>query len=105
MSLNDRRNEFESRYQHDQELRFRIEARRNKLVGLWAAAKLGRDGAEADAYAQEVVKASFAKPGDEGVFDKVRADFDAAGVDQSEHQIRRNIAESLLEAERQVTAE
>ncbi|MFD2238528.1 DUF1476 domain-containing protein [Aureimonas populi] len=104
MSMDDRRNEFESRYARDQELLFRIEARRNKLVGLWAAGKLGKEGAEAEAYAQEVLKASFARPGEEGVFDKVRADFDAANVDQSDHQIRRQLAESFSEAERQITA-
>ncbi|WP_185982761.1 DUF1476 domain-containing protein [Aureimonas mangrovi] len=104
MSLNDRRNDIESRYAHDQEMKFKIEARRNKLVGLWAAEKLGKTGAEADEYAQETVKASFMRPGDEGVFAKLRADFDAANVDQSDHQIRRHLAELLVEAEAQVAA-
>ena len=102
MSLNDRRNDFESRYAHDQELRFKIEARRNKLLGLWAAGKLGKTGPDADAYAQEMVRVNFAKPGDEGVFQKVRADFDAAAVDQSDHQIRRHLAELLIAAETQI---
>lgn len=83
MTFDDRKQEFESRYAHDQELRFRVEARRNKLLGLWAAEKLGRSGAEADAYAMEVVKADLQKEGEEDVVAKVMADFTAAGVAQS----------------------
>ncbi|KHJ55022.1 aldolase [Aureimonas altamirensis] len=102
MTFDDRKQEFESRYVHDQELRFRIEARRNKLLGLWAAEKLGRSGAEADAYAMEVVKADLQKEGEEDVVAKVMADFIAAGVAQSEHQVRRRMSELLVEAESQV---
>ena len=102
MTFDDRKQEFESRYVHDQELRFRIEARRNKLLGLWAAEKLGRSGAEADAYAMEVVKADLQKEGEEDVFAKVMADFTAAGVAQSELQVRRRMSELLVEAESQV---
>ena len=68
MSMTDRERDFENRYAHDQELRFRIEARRNKLLGLWAAEKLGKAGEEANAYAQEVIKADFLLPGDDDVF-------------------------------------
>ncbi|WP_102959278.1 DUF1476 domain-containing protein [Mangrovicella endophytica] len=102
MSMVDRERDFESRYAHDQELRFRIEARRNKLLGLWAAEKLGRSGDDAAAYAQAVVKADFEQPGDEDVFRKIRGDFDAAGVEQSDHQIRRQMSEFLIEAEAQI---
>ena len=102
MTFDDRKQEFESRYAHDQELRFRVEARRNKLLGLWAAEKLGRSGAEADAYAMEVVKAHLQKEGEEDVVAKVMADFTAAGVAQSEHQLRRRMSELLIEAEAQV---
>ncbi|EAS48691.1 conserved hypothetical protein [Aurantimonas manganoxydans SI85-9A1] len=105
MSLNDRERDFESRYAHDQELRFRIEARRNKLLGLWAAELLGKTGDDAKAYAQEVIKADFIEPGDNDVFQKIRKDFDAAGVDQSDHQIRRHMAQFLGEAETQVRTE
>ncbi|HEX2019393.1 MAG TPA: DUF1476 domain-containing protein [Aurantimonas sp.] len=104
MSLTDRERDFENRYAHDQELRFRIEARRNKLLGLWAAEKLGKSGEEANAYAQEVIKADFLQPGDDDVFDKIRKDFDAAGVQDSDHQIRRCMSELLIEAEKQVRA-
>ncbi|UIJ73537.1 DUF1476 domain-containing protein [Aurantimonas sp. HBX-1] len=102
MSMTDRERDFENRYAHDQELRFRIEARRNKLLGLWAAEKLGMSGDEAEAYAQEVIKAYFLQPGDQGVFQKIRKDFDAAGVTESDHQIRRCMSEHLIEAEKQI---
>ncbi|MEF2550589.1 DUF1476 domain-containing protein [Aurantimonas sp. A2-1-M11] len=105
MSLNDRERDFESRYAHDQEVRFRIEARRNKLLGLWAAGLLGKSGDDANAYAQEVIKADFLMPGDDDVFQKIRRDFDAAGVEQSDHQIRQRMAQFLGEAEKQVQSE
>ncbi|MBB4001789.1 MAG: DUF1476 domain-containing protein [Aurantimonas endophytica] len=104
MSMTDRERDFENRYAHDQELRFRIEARRNKLLGLWAAEKLGKTGEDANAYAQEVIKADFLQPGDDDVFQKIRKDFDAAGVQESDHQIRRCMSEYLIEAEKQVRA-
>lgn len=102
MSMMDRERDFEARYAHDQELRFRIEARRNKLLGLWAAEKLGRSGEDAKLYAQEVIKAAFTQPGDEDVYQKIRKDFEAGAVVQSEHQIRRNMVDFLTEAERQI---
>ncbi|KQT53237.1 aldolase [Aureimonas sp. Leaf454] len=105
MSMQDREQDFEARFAHDEALRFRIEARRNKLLGLWAAGELGKSAEEATAYAQEVVKADFTSPGDDDVFAKIRADFDAAGVAKSDHQIRRTMAELLIEAERQVQAD
>ena len=105
MSMTGRETDFEGRYAHDQELRFRIEARRNRLLGLWAAEKLGKSDDEAKLYAQEVVKSDFEKPGDDDVYEKIRRDFDAAGIDQSEHRIRRTMAELLIDAEKQVRAE
>ena len=102
MSFNDRGQDFESRYVHDQELRFRIEARRNKLLGLWAAEKLGMTGDEANNYVQEIINVAFQTPGDDGIFQKIRADFDGAKVEQSDHQIHRHMSEFLVEAERQV---
>ncbi|MDB5643915.1 MAG: hypothetical protein JWN07_3232 [Hyphomicrobiales bacterium] len=99
MSTFDKRGEsFESRFAHDEELRFKATARRNKLLGLWAAEKLGKTGADAAAYAGEVVSADFEEAGDEDVFRKVRKDFDAAGVAQSDHQIRRTMDELLATA-------
>jgi hypothetical protein len=99
MSTFDKRGEsFENRFAHDEELRFKATAKRNKLLGLWAAEKLGKAGADADAYAGEVVSADFEEPGDEDVFRKIRKDFDTAGIAQSDHQIRRTMDELLATA-------
>jgi hypothetical protein len=92
MTTFDKREEgFEKKFAHDEELRFKANARRNKLLGLWAAEKLGLSGAEADAYAREVVASDFEEAGDHDVFRKIRKDFDAKGVAQSDHQIRRTM--------------
>lgn len=101
-SMDDRKDAFEKKFAHDEELKFKATVRRNKLLGLWAAEKLGKSGDEAEAYAKTVVAADFEEAGDEDVFRKVRADFDAAGVDQSDHQIRRTMDELLDEAIAQV---
>ena len=100
-----RKDAFESKFAHDQELRFKTEARRNKLLGLWAAGLLGKSGADADAYAREVVAADFETAGDEDVFAKVRRDFDAGGVNQSDHQIRRTMDDLMQTAMDQVSKE
>jgi hypothetical protein len=105
MSINDRERDFENYYVHDQEMRFRIEARRNKLLALWAAGKLGKQGVDADNYAQDVIRTVFAEPGMNDVFKKIRADFDRAGVQQSDHQIRRHMEEYLGTAETQIRTE
>ncbi|QDY99554.1 DUF1476 domain-containing protein [Nitratireductor mangrovi] len=101
-SMDDRKDAFEKKFAHDEELKFRAMARRNKLLGLWAAEKLGKTGADADAYAVEVVNSDFEEAGDHDVFRKVRGDFDAAGVEQSDHQIRRTMDELLAVAVEQV---
>ena len=99
MSTFDQREEtFEKRFAQDEELAFRAEARRNRLLGLWAAEKLGKTGADAETYAKTVVAADFEEAGDDDVFRKVRQDFDAAGVDQSDHQIRRTMDELMATA-------
>lgn len=97
-SMDDRKDAFEKKFAHDEELKFRAMARRNKQLGLWAAEKLGKTGEEAEAYAKEVVVADMHEAGDGDVFRKLRADFDAAGVDQSDHQIRRTMDELLDQA-------
>jgi hypothetical protein len=103
MTTFDKREEgFEKKFAHDEELRFKANARRNKLLGLWAAEKLGLSGAEADAYAKEVVTADFEEAGDEDVFKKVRKDFDAKGVEQSDHQIRRTMTDLMEQAIAQI---
>ncbi|RCS24404.1 DUF1476 domain-containing protein [Phyllobacterium salinisoli] len=100
--MDDRKDAFENKFAHDAELKFKAEARRNKLLGLWAAEKLGKTGDEAAAYAREVVAADFEEAGDEDVFRKVRGDFDAAGVGETDQQIRRTMEELLREAVRQI---
>ncbi|HOY79228.1 MAG TPA: DUF1476 domain-containing protein, partial [Hyphomonadaceae bacterium] len=89
----------------DQELRFKANARRNKLLGLWAAEKLGKSGEAASAYAVEVVKSDFEAPGDEDVFRKVKGDLDAAGVAITDHQLQRQMTELMDVAVEQVKTE
>ena len=98
-----RKDAYENKFAHDEELRFKATARRNKLLGLWAAEKLGYSGDEAENYAKEVVRSDFEEPGDEDVFRKVRGDFDAASVEQSDHQIRRTMEELMATAVDQIT--
>jgi hypothetical protein len=100
-----REDAFENRFAHDAELQFKAEARRNKLLGLWAAGLLGKTGTAADAYAKDVVAADFEKAGDSDVFNKIRRDFDAAGVQQSDHQIRRMMDELMQTAVTQLRTE
>ena len=99
-----RQDAFEAKFARDEELRFKAEARRNMLLGLWAAEKLGKSGDEAKAYAKSVVAADFEEAGEEDVYRKVRADFDAAGVPQSDHQIRRTMTELMATAIAQIEA-
>lgn len=100
--MDDRRDAFEKKFALDAELRFKAEARRNKLLGLWAADQLGKKDADAEAYAKEVVAADFEEAGDEDVFRKVRADFDAASVSVADEFIREKMFAFLEEAIRQV---
>jgi hypothetical protein len=105
MTTFDKREEgFEKRFALDEEQRFKAHARRNKLLGMWAAGKLGLAGADADAYAKEVVVADFEEAGDDDVFRKIRKDFDARGVAESDHQIRRTMAEMMEKAVAQIKA-
>lgn len=104
-TFEDREKAYESKFAHDEELRFKATARRNKLLGLWAAEKLGLSGEEAEEYAREVVKADFEEPGDEDVFRKIRADFDAKKLDISDHQIRKQMQELMAKAVEQIQAE
>jgi hypothetical protein len=105
MTTFDRRKEgFEKKFAHDEELRFKAVARRNKLLGLWAAEKLGLTGADAENYAKEVVTADFEESGEDDVFRKIRRDFDAKNVAQSDHQIRRTMADLMEQAVSQIRA-
>ena len=99
MTTFDKREEgFEKQFAHDEELKFKATARRNKLLGHWAAEKLGLSGAEAESYAKSVVMADFEEAGDHDVMRKIRTDFDAKGVDQSDHQIGRVMTELMEKA-------
>ncbi len=99
MTTFDKREEaFENRFAHDEELKFKATARRNKLLGLWAAEKLGLNGAEADSYALSVVTADVEARGEHNIARKIRKDFDAKGVDQSDHQIERTMTELMAKA-------
>jgi hypothetical protein len=93
-----REDAFEKQFAHDEELRFKATARRNKLLGLWAAEKLGLSGAEAESYAKSIVMADLEEAGDHDVLRKLRKDFDAKGVAQSDHQIGRVMTEFLEKA-------
>jgi hypothetical protein len=105
MTTFDKREEgFEKKFAHDEELRFKANARRNKLLGQWAAQKLGLTGDDATAYAKEVVMSDFEESGDHDVFKKIRADFDAKGVAQSDHQLRRTMDELMEKAIAEIKA-
>ncbi|MCX5516075.1 DUF1476 domain-containing protein [Kaistia algarum] len=104
-TFDQRKDAFENRFAHDEELKFRAMARRNKQLGIWAAGLLGKSGDAAEAYASEVVASDFEEAGEEDVFRKLRQDFDAAGVAQSDHQIRRTMDEFLTAAIEQIRTE
>jgi len=104
-TFDDRKQAFEAKYQHDQELLFKIQNRRNKLLGIWAAELLGKTGEDANNYAKEVVMSDFEEAGDDDVHDKVAADLSAANVDLSEHRLRKKMDELLQVAHDQIMTE
>ncbi len=102
--MDDRKDAFEKKFAHDEELLFKASARRNKMVGLWAAELLGKSGAEAEAYAKSVVMADFEEAGDDDVLRKIKADLSAGGIEQSDHQIRRTMDELMAKAVDEIKA-
>ena len=104
-SFDDREKGFEAKYKRDQDLQFKVQARRNKLLGLWAAEQLGKGAAAADAYAKEVVSADFEKAGDTDVLDKVTNDLMAAGVKIDAHTVRKHMDRLLDVAKQQLMSE
>ena len=99
MTTFDKREEaFEQKFAHDEELKFKATARRNKMLGLWAAEKLGLKGADAEAYAKSIVMADFEEAADHDVLHRIRKDFDAKGVAQTDHQISRVMDELMARA-------
>jgi len=103
-NFNDREKAQEAKYAQDQEITFKATARRNKLLGVWIAEQLGLSGDDSQAYARDVVAADFEEAGDEDVFRKVWADLQAKSVDISEHRVRRQMEELMVEATRQIQA-
>ena len=105
MTTFDKREEgFEKKFAHDEELKFKAMARRNKLLGLWAAEKLGKSGADAEAYAKSVVLADFEEAGDEDVVRKVKADFAAGNVAAGDTEIRQVMQDLLIRAAEEIQA-
>ncbi|PHQ71508.1 MAG: hypothetical protein COB93_03040 [Sneathiella sp.] len=100
--FDDRKTGQEGKFAHDQDMEFKVMARRNKLLGLWAADLMGVSGDAADAYAKEVVISDLEEKGDDDVFRKVRGDLDAKNVEMSDHRIRRQMEELLGTAREQV---
>ena len=102
-TFDDRKNAYENKFAHDETLRFRSVARRNRLLGAWAAEKLGRTDVEA--YALEVIRADFAEAGDDDVVRKIKNDFETAGVAVPDAAIREKMDELLVIAAQQIEAE
>lgn len=100
-TFDEREAAFEKKFAHDEELRFRALARRNKLLGLWVAEKMGKSGADADEYARSVVRADFEEAGHEDVFRKVRGDLDAS---VSDTEIRTQMDTFLAQAAQEIQA-
>jgi hypothetical protein len=103
-TFDNRKDAAEKKFAHDAELQFKASARRNKLLGLWVAGQLGKEGAEAEAYAKTVVMADFEEAGDDDVFRKVRTDLDAAKVELSDHVVRRTMEELMAKAIAEIQA-
>ena len=104
-TFNNREKAFEDKYKHDQDLQFKVEVRRNKLLGLWVAELLGLSGADADAYAKEVVSADFEEPGDADVVRKVLGDTEPKNLDLNEHSLRKKMDELITVAKEQIMSE
>jgi hypothetical protein len=104
-TFNEREKAFEDKFQHDMELQFKARARRNKLLGLWAAGLMGKSGAAAEAYARDIVMADFEKPGDHDVVHTLLHDLAAAGKPVEEHTIRRQAERLLTAAKTQLMTE
>lgn len=101
-TFDDRERAFETKFARDEEMMFRVTARRNKLIGMWAAERMGLTPEEADAYAKSVVQADFEEMGDEDVVRKLLGDLTAAKVETDEGEIRKALDDKTVEARRQL---
>ena len=104
-AFKDREKGYEAKYQLDEELRFKAESRRNKLLGLWLAEAFGLTGSDADAYAREVVLSDLDEPGVEDVVRKVMSDIESRGISITEDEIRRKLEDLFHTAADQIRAE
>ena len=104
-TFNEREKAFEKKFEHDQDLKFKVNARKNKLLGLWAAGLIGKSGADAEAYAKDVVMADLEKPGDSDVIAKVVTDLAAAGKPMEDHTVRKQAERLAVEAKAQIMKE
>ncbi len=104
-SFEDRKRGEEAKFARDQEMQFRIDARRNRLLGEWAAARMNLSQAEADAYAKSVVQADFEEAGDEDVIRKLLGDLTSAGVETNDAEVRAALEEKQIEARRALMGE
>lgn len=102
-SMEDRGEAFESKFAHDAELKFKSEARRNKMIGRWAAEQMGH--ADPEAYAKQVILSDFEESGDEDVFRKLRGDLDASTASVSDDELRAKMRELLIVAAEEIQAQ
>jgi hypothetical protein len=100
-TFDNREKAFEDKYAKDAELQFKVTARRNKLLGFWAADLLRLTPAEAETYAKTVIAADFEEAGDDDVFRKIHGDLTGKGIDISEHAVRKAMDDTMVEARRQ----
>jgi hypothetical protein len=101
-SFDERERAFETKFAHDEEMKFRITARRNRLLGQWAARQMGLTEAEAESYAKDVVRSDFEEAGDHDVIRKVLGDLTSAGVDIDEDKVREALRNKEIDARRQI---
>ena len=101
-SFDDRERAFETKFAHDEEMKFRITARRNRLLGEWAARQMGLNEAEAESYAKDVVRSDFEEAGDHDVIRKVLGDLTSAGIDCSEETVAEALRNKEIDARRQI---
>ncbi|MFZ8949992.1 MAG: DUF1476 domain-containing protein [Alphaproteobacteria bacterium] len=104
-AFDDREKEFEAKFKHDQDIQFKVVARRNRLLGEWAGQEMGLSGEALVTYSKDVVMSDFQQPGDDDVLQKVQADLKAAGIDLEQSRLRKKMDELLQLSKEQVMSE